>query len=511
MSVELRNILVRSGGRPLPATLLFDYPSLDALARYLARKWRLEADTTDETAAEADAVSLRCMPIAELSDKEAEVLLVEELELSDVGRTVMKHMRSPRRCAANPDQACAGRNPPICARSWRRRKSRVASRSRLSGWVCGFRVARAMPRASHSYLWSGDDAVTEIPADRWSLDAHYEADPDAPGKDDDAPRRFLEQVDEFDAAFFGISPREAASMDPQQRLLLEVAWEALEDAGMRSRIARRHAHRRLLGIANGDYGRALFAHPDLIDRVRQHRQRATASRPAGLSYVLGLHGPSLAVDTACSSSLVAVHLACQSLRQGECDLALAGGVNLILSPEINIELLQGADAGARRPLQDLRRRRRRLRARRGLRRGRAQAAVATRWPTATAILAVIRGTAVNQDGRSNGLTAPNGPAQEAVIRARARGRRCRARHEVGYVEAHGTGTPLGDPIEVAALGCASCAEGRDRADPLLIGSVKTNIGHLEAAAGIAGLIKVVLALSRRRDPAAPALRRRQPA
>jgi len=345
-------------------------------------------------------------------------------------------------------------------------------------------------------LWSGGDAVTEIPADRWSLDAYYADDPDAVGKMTTRHGAFLEHVDEFDAEFFGISPREAASMDPQQRLMLEVTWEALEDAG--------HAPARLdgsrtgiyVGVANNDYGRALFGHTDLIDAYVStgNAYSVVAGR---LSYFLGLQGPSIAIDTACSSSLVALHLACQGLRLGECDLALAGGVNVILTPELNINFSKArmmAPDGRCKTFDA---------AADGYVRGEGCATVVLRrlndaLADRDRILAVIRGSAVNQDGRSGGLTAPNGPAQEAVVRA-ALGIGEIEPGIVSYIETHGTGTPLGDPIEVGALG-AVFAKGRDANHPLILGSVKSNIGHLEAAAGMAGLIKVVLGLQRQQIP-----------
>jgi acyl transferase domain-containing protein/SAM-dependent methyltransferase len=345
-------------------------------------------------------------------------------------------------------------------------------------------------------LWSGEDAVTQIPADRWSLDALYAPDPDAPGKMTTRYGAFLAQVDRFDAEFFGISPREAASMDPQQRLLLEVSWEALEDAGHApGGIAGTRAGV-YLGIANNDYGRALFAHSELIEAYFS-TGNAYSVAAGRLSYFLGLHGPSIAVDTACSSSLVALHLACQGLRLRECDLALAGGVNVILTPEMNINFSKArmmAPDGRCKTFDA---------AADGYVRGEGCAMVLLRrmadaLSDGDRILAVIRGSAVNQDGRSGGLTAPNGPAQESVIRAALALADVPA-SAIGYIEAHGTGTALGDPIEVGALGAVLCP-GRDAGQPLAIGSVKTNIGHLEAGAGIAGVIKVILALERREIP-----------
>ncbi|MEO8804873.1 MAG: beta-ketoacyl synthase N-terminal-like domain-containing protein [Burkholderiaceae bacterium] len=345
-------------------------------------------------------------------------------------------------------------------------------------------------------LWSGTDAIGAIPPERWSLDALYSDDPDTPGKMTTRFGGFLGDVDRFDAEFFGISPREAASMDPQQRLLLQVGWEALEDAGYASAGLAGTRCGVYIGASNNDYGRALYAHPELIDAYFS-TGNAYSVLSGRLSYFLGVHGPSLAIDTACSSSLVALHQACQALRLGDCDMALAGAVNLILTPEMNINFSRARmmspdgrcktfDAAAD-----------------GYVRGEGCAVlVLRRLSDALAqgdrVLAVVRGSALNQDGRSGGLTAPNGPAQEAVLRAALASAQVPAA-AIGYVEAHGTGTPLGDPIEVGALG-AVLGEGRAADRPLPIGSVKTNIGHLEAAAGMAGVIKVVLALQRREIP-----------
>ena len=345
-------------------------------------------------------------------------------------------------------------------------------------------------------LWNGVDAISAIPADRWSIEALHADDPDAPGKMTTREGGFIDGVDRFDAEFFGISPREAASMDPQQRLLLELAWEALENAGQAPGALAGTRTGVYLGISNNDYGRALFRHRELIDPYFS-TGNAYSVASGRLSYVLGLQGPSVAVDTACSSSLVALHLAAQGLRLGECDAALVGAVNLILTPELNINFSKARmmAADGRCKTFDA--------AADGYVRGEGCVVlVLKRLGDAQAhgdrVLAVLRGSAINQDGRSGGLTAPNGPAQEAVIRAALANARVRP-DEIGYVEAHGTGTPLGDPIEVQALGSV-LSEGRDAATPLLIGSVKTNIGHLEAAAGLAGVAKVVLALQRAELP-----------
>jgi acyl transferase domain-containing protein len=303
-------------------------------------------------------------------------------------------------------------------------------------------------------------------------------------------------VDQFDPHFFGISPREAARMDPQQRLLLEVALEALEDAGqVRERLAGT-ATGVFIGISNNDYGRMQFSDPSLIDAYAG-TGNALSIAANRLSYLNDFRGPSIAIDTACSSSLVAVHLACRSLWTGESTLALAGGVNLILSPAISINF---SKAGVMAP--DGRCKTFDAQAN-GYVRSEGGGLVVLK-PLAQAIAdadpiyAVIRGSAINQDGRSNGLMAPNPLAQEAVLREAYR-RAGVSPGRVQYVEAHGTGTYLGDPIEAKALG-AVLAIDRLPGHPCAIGSVKTNIGHLEAAAGIAGLIKVALALKHRELP-----------
>ncbi|HEX6042106.1 type I polyketide synthase, partial [Longimicrobium sp.] len=350
------------------------------------------------------------------------------------------------------------------------------------------------PEAFWRLLWEGTDAVTEVPADRWDVDALYDPDPAVPGRMTTRWGGFLDGVDRFDAAFFGIAPREAARMDPQQRLLLEVAWEALEDAGLDPDRLAGSPTGVFVGISTSDYGQRQFTDPALSDAYAGTGGSLSIAANR-LSYVLDLRGPSLAVDTACSSSLVALHLAVRSLRAGECATAIVGGANLLLSPEITVNFSKAGfmspdgrcrafSAGAN-----------------GYVRGEGAGAVVLK-PLARAradgdpVYAVVRGTAVNQDGRSNGLTAPSGAAQEAVLRAACAAAGVRPA-EVDYVEAHGTGTPLGDPIEARALG-AVVGAGRAEGCPCRIGSVKTNLGHLEAAAGIAGVIKVALSLRHRR-------------
>jgi acyl transferase domain-containing protein/pimeloyl-ACP methyl ester carboxylesterase/aryl carrier-like protein len=340
-------------------------------------------------------------------------------------------------------------------------------------------------------LHDGVDAVKEVPADRWDINAYYDADADAPGKMYTRRGGFLNRVDGFDAGFFGIAPREAVNMDPQQRLLLEVSWEALEDAGIAAEQLAGSLTGVYVGISTIDYSQRQGRDIGL-DGINAYTGTGNAfSVAAGrISYILGLQGPNFPVDTACSSSLLSVHLACQALRSGECRLALAAGVNLILTPEGHIYFckLRATSPDGKCKTFDA--------SADGYVRGEGCGVVVLkRLSDALAdgdnIQAVIRGSAVNHDGRSNGLTAPNGEAQEAVIR-QALSSANMAPAEVDYVEAHGTGTALGDPIEVQALGAVLGKERGGRA--FLLGSVKTNIGHLEAGAGVASLIKVVLAL-----------------
>ncbi len=367
----------------------------------------------------------------------------------------------------------------------------------IVGLGCRFPGGVDSPEAFWGLLQSGTDAIREIPASRWDVDALYDPDPDAAGKIATRWGGFIDDVDRFDAQFFGIAPREANSMDPQQRLLLEVSWEALEHAGYPPDGLAGSATGVFVGICNSDYYQLLLeSDPTLIDAYLA--TGAAYSVCSGrISYLLGLQGPSLSIDTACSSSLVAVHLACQSLRRGECDLALAGGVNALLSPKSTM-----AASRARMMAADGRCKTFDAQADGFVRAEGGAVVVLKRLSDALVdgdrILAVLRGTASNQDGRSNGLTAPNGPAQVAVIRA-ALADAGIAPADVSYVETHGTGTALGDPIEARALGMA-LGPGRPADRPLMVGSMKTNLGHLEAAAGIAGLMKVVLALQNEEIP-----------
>ncbi|MEM8808096.1 MAG: beta-ketoacyl synthase N-terminal-like domain-containing protein [Cyanobacteria bacterium P01_G01_bin.38] len=352
------------------------------------------------------------------------------------------------------------------------------------------------PEAFWELLRSGQAAIREAPIDRGTTGT-----PSVSAEDPSSAQRtqwggFLTAIDQFDAAFFEIAPREAEKIDPQQRWLLEVAWQALEHAGKSPNQLSGTQTGVFVGISSNDYAQQIVAEPAQVDAY-VGTGNALSIAANRLSYKLNLQGPSLAVDTACSSGLVAVHLACQSLRQGECDLALVGGVNAVLSPELTQAFSQAQmmAADGRCKTFDA--------AADGYVRGEGCGVVILKRLSEAQndcdrILAVIRGSAVNQDGRSNGLTAPNGPAQQAVIR-QALARANVAPAEIQYVEAHGTGTPLGDPIEVEALQTV-LAQGRSPQTPCYLGSVKTNLGHLEAAAGMAGLIKTVLALQHQEIP-----------
>ncbi|ARV58846.1 hypothetical protein BZZ01_09545 [Nostocales cyanobacterium HT-58-2] len=350
----------------------------------------------------------------------------------------------------------------------------------IIGKGCRFPKANN-PQAFWSLLRSGDDAIAKVPVSRWISDNSWGG--------------FLEQVDEFDPQFFGISPREASNMDPQQRLLLEVSWEALENAGLAVEQLAGSRGGVFIGISGGDYAKL---NGNLINTGAYYGTGNALSIAANrLSYFLDWRGPSWAVDTACSSSLVAVHQACQSLLLGECHLALAGGVNLMLSPQLTLTFseaqMMAADGRCKTfdALAD------------GYVRSEGCGVVVLKrlsdaLSEGDTIQAIIRGSAVNQDGLTNGLTAPNGNSQQEVIRL-ALAKAGVKPNQISYVETHGTGTALGDPIEVNSLK-AVLLEDRDSNQPCWIGSVKTNIGHLEAAAGIAGLIKVVLSLEHQEIP-----------
>jgi len=368
----------------------------------------------------------------------------------------------------------------------------------IIGMGCRFPGGANNPEALWDLLAKGTDAITEVPNTRWDIQQLYDADLNAPGKMNTRFGGFVNNVTDFNPEFFGISPREAASMDPQQRLLLEVCWEALENADINPQSLYGVSAGVFIGIIAYDYGQRILG----INRINEIDAYAGTGSSLGvaagrLSYTLGLTGPSLSVDTACSSSLVTVHLACESLKRKECNLAIAGGVNLMLEPGLSVNFSKAhmlAPDGKCKTFDS---------SADGYVRGegcgivvlkRLSDALAANDP----ILALIKGSAVNQDGASGGLTIPSGPSQASVIRQALKNAGCEP-SAVDYIEAHGTGTSLGDPIELGSLDQVF-SQGRKSNHPLLVGSIKTNVGHLEAAAGIAGIMKLVLSLKHEQIP-----------
>jgi acyl transferase domain-containing protein/NADPH:quinone reductase-like Zn-dependent oxidoreductase/acyl carrier protein len=427
MAIELRRRLEQGVGKELPATLAMDYPRLSDVADYL---------------------------------------LGDVLNLNE---------RTGERIGVAPTSlATSATDEPIA----------------IIAVACRFPGAPD-PDAYWDVLAGGVDAIREIPEDRFDVDEFYDPDQQTPGKIYTRSGGYLDSVDGFDPEFFGISPREAVWIDPQQRLMLEVTWEALERAGYAPASLRGSRTGVFVGVAANEYAHLLSG--DSIENLEGHFITGNALNAiAGrVSFTLGLEGPAVAVDTACSSSLVAVHQATQALHSGDCDMALAGGVNVLLSPASIVAASRArmlAPDGRCKTFDA---------AADGYSRGEGCGVlVLKRLSDAQRdgdhVLAVIRSSAVNQDGASSGLTVPNGGAQQRLITA-ALNRAGLSGGDVDYLEAHGTGTPLGDPIEVQAA-AAVYGAGRDPNRPLLMGTAKTNIGHLESAAGAAGLIKVVLSL-----------------
>ena len=436
MALELQRQLVQGLQQGLPATIAFEYPTVDALAGYL-----LEG-----------------------------LNFVDRQSATSVNTT---------NAPATPRQVINQLDEPIA----------------IISMACRFPGAET-PEAFWQLLRDGVDLVQEVPPARWAVADFYAPQRPTPGKMYTREAAFIANVDQFDPLFFGIAPREALGIDPQQRLLLEVSWEALERAGLAQSSLVDSATGVFIGIGRGDYEDATGGIQSVTDLDTHVVTSGGNSVAAGrLAYTFGLQGPTIAVDTACSSSLVALHLACQSLRLGECDLALTGGINLILAPFTHIALSQMGALAADGRCKSF------DGAADGYGRGEGCGVILLKRQRdaerdGDTILAVVKGSAINHDGPSSGLTVPNKRAQEKLLRQALTNAHVTP-DDVAYIEAHGTGTALGDPIEIRALGAVF---GATRATPLLVGSVKSNLAHLEAAAGIAGVIKTVLALQHGQIP-----------
>ncbi|MEU2038945.1 SDR family NAD(P)-dependent oxidoreductase [Nocardia niwae] len=468
MAVELRDALSADLGVRLPATLLFDHPTVAAVSEEVAR---ISAKAARRTARE----QAERRPITRISEQLTTPVYPTELPVTP--------------STPNVSQLTAGENGAA--------PDAYADAIAIIGMGCRYPGAVRGPADLWHLLDTETDAVTEVPAHRWDADAFFDPDPDAEGKTYTRWGGFIDGVEDFDAGFFGISVGEARMLDPQQRLLLETAWEALEHAGYP--VGRLEGSRTgvFVGLMSNDYAERM-ARADIAPDAWFGTGNLSSVASGRLSYFLGANGPSLTIDTACSSSLVTVHTAVRSLRSGECDLALAGGATVVLTPSLDIYFARarGLAADGRCKSFD-------ARADGVVWSDGAGMLVLKRLADARRdgdrVLGLVRGSAVNSDGRSQGLSAPNGPAQERVIRAALTDAALEAQ-DVDYVETHGTGTALGDPIEVNAL-ASVLGESRTEATPLWIGSVKSNLGHTQAAAGIANIIKVIEALRHERIPA----------
>jgi myxalamid-type polyketide synthase MxaB len=365
----------------------------------------------------------------------------------------------------------------------------------IVGMSCRFAGAESLDAFLRLLRFQGD-GIVEVPAERWITKELYDPNPATPGKTTSRWLGALKNVDQFDAGFFNITPREAKCMDPQQRLLLETAWEAFEHAGLASERFVGSRTGVYVGIGGYDYSNLLCKSDNHLVAIEAYTGTGNAHSIAAnrISYAFDLRGPSMAVDTACSSGLLALHLACQAIRSGECDMALAGAVNLVLSPEVTVAFSKAnmlSPEGRCKSFDD---------SADGYVRGEGCAVLVVKrladaQRDGDRVLAVLHGTAANQDGRTNGITAPSGPAQQEVIQNALR-RSGVTPEQVGYLETHGTATPLGDPIELNALKEVFSDRGPEGA-PCYFGSVKSNIGHTETVSGLAGVIKVALMMQQR--------------
>ncbi|WP_169332695.1 type I polyketide synthase [Nocardia araoensis] len=469
MAVELRNALSADLGVRLPATLLFDHPTVAAVSEEIAR---LGATSALRPTAREQAER---RPTTRTSEQLTAPVYPTELPVTPSTPNVSQ--LTSRESAAGPDD--------------------YADAIAIIGVGCRYPGGVNGPADLWRLLATETDAVTEVPAHRWDAEAFFDPDPDADGKTYTRWGGFVDGVEDFDAGFFDISVGEARMLDPQQRLLLETAWEALEHAGYPAGRLEGSRTGVFVGLMSNDYAERM-ARADVAPDAWFGTGNLSSVASGRLSYFLGAQGPSLTIDTACSSSLVTVHTAVRSLRSGECDLALAGGATVVLTPSLDIYFARarGLAADGRCKSFD-------ARADGVVWSDGAGMLVLKRLADARRdgdrVLGLVRGSAVNSDGRSQGLSAPNGPAQERVIRAALADAAVEA-EDIDYVETHGTGTALGDPIEVNAL-AAALGQGRTDSTPLWIGSVKSNLGHTQAAAGIANIIKVIESMRHERIPA----------